>query len=243
MTSDEGSALIQSFLNRGGSEKKAAQELSTSLGGLPLAIAHFAGYVARSQCPLDQICSSLNNRIKSSQIWNTSNLLQHGDYEMTLNTVWDLAFRRLSRDSRKLLEFLAFLDPDQVPIEMFVGSKSAADTAGGWRYWDSDRYSLFHSRIHTYISATLLTERLSDLMRRSSPSSSGILLIGTPCLSATISRHTEPCSVPFCKSLMRTSQKDRVCLMRSFALRAKLFQWRISSHGGTRASINEAPGT
>ncbi|KAG8405172.1 hypothetical protein J3458_021849 [Metarhizium acridum] len=140
MTSDEGSALIQSFLNRGGSEKKAAQELSTSLGGLPLAIAHFAGYVARSQCPLDQICSSLNNRIKSSQIWNTSNLLQHGDYEMTLNTVWDLAFRRLSRDSRKLLEFLAFLDPDQVPIEMFVGSKSAADTAGGWRYWDSDRF-------------------------------------------------------------------------------------------------------
>ncbi|KAK2593959.1 hypothetical protein QQS21_008318 [Conoideocrella luteorostrata] len=122
MTPEEGSALVQSFLNRGGSEKPAAQKLSASLGGLPLAIAHFSGYVARSQCPIDQICISLNNRIKSSQVWKTSNILPQSEYAMTLNT------------------FLAFLDPDQVPVEMFVGPKSAADIAG-WQYWDDERFN------------------------------------------------------------------------------------------------------
>lgn len=139
MVPEEGSALIQSYLHRGGSEQQSAQMLSTSLGGLPLAIAHFAGYVARSQCPLDQICDSLKHRMKSSQAWKTGNVLPSSTYERTLNTVWDLAFSRLSTDSSKLLEFLAFLDPDQTPVEMFVGPKSAASTTG-WQYWDTERY-------------------------------------------------------------------------------------------------------
>ncbi len=141
MAPEEGSALIQNYLKRGGSEQQSAQKLSTSLGGLPLAIAHFAGYVARSQCPLDQICDSLKHRINSSQVWKVGSALPSSTYELTLNTVWDLAFSRLSTDSRKLLEFLAFLDPDQTPVEMFVGRKPAAGTAG-WQYWETWRYSL-----------------------------------------------------------------------------------------------------
>ena len=48
MTAEEGSSLIQPYVRRGASEQKAAEELSASLGGLPLAIAHFSGYVSLS---------------------------------------------------------------------------------------------------------------------------------------------------------------------------------------------------
>lgn len=138
MQPEEGSTLIQSYLNRGRSEQESAELISKSLGGLPLAIAHFAGYIARSQCPLDQISKSLNRRVESSQVWKSGGASPISPYELTLNSVWDLAFNRLSTDSRKLLEFAAFLDPDQVPVEMFVGPESAVDTTG-WQYWDTKR--------------------------------------------------------------------------------------------------------
>lgn len=141
MSPNEGSVLIQNFLNRGRSEQEAAQLLSTTLGGLPLAIAHFAGFVARSQCPLDQICDSLNNRMKSSKVWRMENTELPVAYEHTLSTVWDMAFKRLSPDSSKLLEFLAFLNADQVPVDMFVGPKDATTASTeGWQYWDAERY-------------------------------------------------------------------------------------------------------
>lgn len=95
MIPEEGSSLIQSHLKRGGSEQESAQMLSTSLGGLPLAIAHFSGYVARSQCPLNQICYSLKSRIKSSQVWQLGDVLPNSAYELTLSTVWNLAVRWL----------------------------------------------------------------------------------------------------------------------------------------------------
>lgn len=53
MSPAEGSSLIQSYLRRGASEQAAAERLSRDLGGLPLAISHFAGYVARSQCTIE----------------------------------------------------------------------------------------------------------------------------------------------------------------------------------------------
>jgi len=135
----EGSSLIQSYLKRGGSEQESAESLSKSLGGLPLAIVHFAGYVVKSQCPLDQICRSFDRRIKSSQIWTSDCIVQNHSYDLTLNTVWDLAFYRLSTDSKELLEFIAFLDPDQVPVEMFVGPKPTVKITH-WQYWDRERY-------------------------------------------------------------------------------------------------------
>jgi hypothetical protein len=52
MTVDEGSSLIQNILQRGGSEEEEARLLSEHLGGLPLAIAHFAGAILKSQCPI-----------------------------------------------------------------------------------------------------------------------------------------------------------------------------------------------
>lgn len=138
MQPEEGCALIQKYLSRGGSEKEAALKLATTLGGLPLAIAHFTGYIAKSQAPIAQIAASFELRMRSSQIWNAQDFSADvRAYDLTLATVWDLAVRRLSPDSRKLLEFIAFLDPDQINTDLFIGNGHC--DSNGWEYWDVDR--------------------------------------------------------------------------------------------------------
>ena len=123
MSTDEGSSLIQNYLNRGGSEKDEAEHLSASLGGLPLAIVHFVGYIARSQCPIQQINQSLVRILRSSQTWTMTDTgipSATRAYQHTLGTVWDLALNRLSEDARTLLEFIAFLDADQIPTAILL---------------------------------------------------------------------------------------------------------------------------
>lgn len=139
MLPDEGGALIQTYLNRGGSEKESAEYLAKSLGGMPLAIVHFAGYIARSNCPVEQISQSLSQRLRASMIWEMgSNIsLETRAYQYTLNTVWDLAFHRLTDDAMILLEYIAFLDPDHIPVDLFIGENNGVhEVTDGWKYWD-----------------------------------------------------------------------------------------------------------
>ena len=103
MRSAEDSALIRKYLQRGESEKEDAERLSRELGGHPLAIACFAGYLARSQGSLQLILDSLRDRKYSSRIWADGSVASLSDYPGTLETVWDLALTRLSEDARKLL--------------------------------------------------------------------------------------------------------------------------------------------
>lgn len=144
MTASEGSKLIQNYLRRGGSEQESAEQLSNTLGGFPLAIVHFAGYISRSQCPIEHISENLNKRLNSSRIWKMEQDISSGAraYQHTLDTVWELAFRRLSDDARLLLEYIAFLDPDDIPVDMFIGpakSDTPQNTTSKWEYWDMHR--------------------------------------------------------------------------------------------------------
>lgn len=138
MDKEDGSELIRKHLRRGGSESDSARKLSVELGGMPLAIAHFAGYVSRSQCSLDHILESLQDRLKSSQIWSQPDLTSVSSYDRTLQTVWDLAFSRLTPDAREILEIIAFLESDYIPEEMFV-SQELNNSTQDWSYWDAHR--------------------------------------------------------------------------------------------------------
>ena len=142
MPLSEGRALIQVYLGRGGSEKESAEHLSASLGGLPLAIVHFTGYIARSQCPIEHISKDLDQRLRTSTIWklNRGTPANIGAYQHTLDTVWDLALQRLNDDARLLLDCIAFLDPDDIPVDLFIGDGGANEPSGAvdgrWEYWD-----------------------------------------------------------------------------------------------------------
>ncbi|TGJ79873.1 hypothetical protein E0Z10_g8889 [Xylaria hypoxylon] len=144
MLPEEGGVLIQNYLNRGGSEKESAEYLAESLGSMPLAIVHFAGYIARSNCPVEQISQSLSQRLRASTIWKIgSNIsLETRAYQYTLNTVWDLSFHRLTDDAMTLLEYIAFLDPDHIPVDLFTGESNALyEASDGWKYWDIVRFN------------------------------------------------------------------------------------------------------
>ncbi|KAM0267364.1 hypothetical protein ACHAPA_005906 [Fusarium lateritium] len=194
LTATEGSKLIQNYLRRGDSEQQSAEQLSTVLGGMPLAIVHFTGYISKSQCPIEHITANLDHRLKSSKIFKMKQNISAGarKYEHTLSTVWDLAFRRLSEDARLLLEYIAFLDPDDIPVDMFIGisgghdTTSSTNTAFKWNYWDRDRFNeavsillernLVHRtvlegsdslRTHRALQMCILQELDEDLPKRS----------------------------------------------------------------------------
>jgi hypothetical protein len=93
----------------------AAKKISSVIGGLPLAIATVAGYISQSRSSLDDFLESFN---QSSKFWSSGRLATLGIYERTLSTVFQIALDDLNQDSQKLLEILAFLNPDEVPEEM-----------------------------------------------------------------------------------------------------------------------------
>ncbi|KAH7322588.1 pfs domain-containing protein [Stachybotrys elegans] len=147
MTASEGCTLIQNYLRRGASEQQHAEQLSDTLGGLPLAIVHFTGYITRSQCLIEHISASLNKRLHSSRVWRMQQDIPSvaRAYQHTLDTVWEMAIQRLSEDARVLLEYIAFLDPDDIPVDMFIGRNnedaSNESTSSSWQYWDVYRFN------------------------------------------------------------------------------------------------------
>lgn len=125
----------------------APEGLSKALGGLPLAIAYFAGYVVKSQCTIQQISESLRQRFVSSEVWAAESVASINPYGHTLSTVWSLAWQRLSSDAQKLLNQIAFLNPDSIPEDFFTGS---GDNEGSEGYWDVQRYQYPKASSHVY---------------------------------------------------------------------------------------------
>ncbi|CAI6088071.1 unnamed protein product [Clonostachys chloroleuca] len=143
----EGATLIQKYLNRGLSEAASAEELSRILGGHALAIVHFTGHVSRSQCLIEEITKGFSKRLQSSSVWKTDReniSVMTRAYAHTLETVWNLAFQRLSSDANTLLQWIAFLDPDQIPTDLFIEPSDNAQPGtpnSGWGYWDITRFN------------------------------------------------------------------------------------------------------
>lgn len=87
MKSAEGSALIHKFLLRDESEKEDAERLSRELGGHPLAIAHFAVYLGRSDDILEVLLKSLQHRKLSRHIWADGGVPSSSGSARTMETV------------------------------------------------------------------------------------------------------------------------------------------------------------
>lgn len=86
------------------------------MGGSPLALATVGGYVGPpSNYSLTDFLKDFN---KKSHFWNCEDVSTVRAYERSLATVFDIALDELDDDARKLLEVLAFLDPDGVPEDI-----------------------------------------------------------------------------------------------------------------------------
>lgn len=128
MLEDQGARLLLKYLNHDDEESKMymndianAKVISRELEGLPIAIAHVAGYIDGLKRPFPYILEQLSERRKASIVWSMdSRNSTTQQYDRTLDAVWDLAFSALGKDARSLMNVLAMLNPDSIPEDMLL---------------------------------------------------------------------------------------------------------------------------
>jgi len=119
----DGSKLLLRHLRKDESltQSTDASLISDELGGLPLAIAHVAGYLAESGASLGDCLELLKERRNSARIFSIAQPMTTFQYEKTFGTVWDVALQRLDQDALALIQVLSMMNPDGVPEDMLRG--------------------------------------------------------------------------------------------------------------------------
>lgn len=91
----------------------AANALSRQFGGLPLALRQAASFMKSKRCPVAQFATIY-------QRWfNVIDGFNIPGYDKTVADVWTMSSSTLSDHSRDLLDTVALLDPDSIPMELF----------------------------------------------------------------------------------------------------------------------------
>ncbi|TAQ89092.1 hypothetical protein B7494_g2563 [Chlorociboria aeruginascens] len=126
---DDGSQLLLAHVNQGSpfydDELKAAKKITEMFGGLPLAIAHIAGYVSDSPCSLSDFLEI--TELRYAYIWDSDVTVSKAQSKKRLNVVWDVALDELPLDARKLIYTMAFMNPDLMPDAIFLARSDLED--------------------------------------------------------------------------------------------------------------------
>ncbi|HEY3896181.1 MAG TPA: BTAD domain-containing putative transcriptional regulator [Pseudonocardiaceae bacterium] len=115
LTTSHAAHLVTSL--SGDTDRDSAKILAGELGGLPLALAQAACYVAHSGLDLAAYLSLYRSR--------RADLHRQGHapgYPATVATTWQLAFEQLSTPARALLNLLAWYAPDTIPLDRLLTS-------------------------------------------------------------------------------------------------------------------------
>ncbi|KAJ2981226.1 hypothetical protein NUW58_g6738 [Xylaria curta] len=110
--------------NATASDAEHALAISRTFGGLPLALTQIGGFIAHRKLPLHSFLPLYERN--SAKI--DARKAPGSDYEHTLSTVWDFAFKDLSETSTCLLNLLSFFDPDGISEDILLqGSRGLDD--------------------------------------------------------------------------------------------------------------------
>lgn len=125
---DAGSKMLLTYLRKdihSDPEKELAEEISSFVGGLPVAIAHVAGYAEYSRYTLDELLETFRDwrRVTGAATDEADDLPASFrqaafSYDDTLAMVWNVTLRDLSREAQDLTYILAYLNCDAVPESM-----------------------------------------------------------------------------------------------------------------------------
>lgn len=102
-------------------EYKLAGEIAKRAERLPLALSLIAGYVMVSRCTLADFVDLWNERRKNTRTSLQSLKGAISETDEAMETLWDIGLREVTSDARKLLNILAFLDPDHIQKDLLVG--------------------------------------------------------------------------------------------------------------------------
>lgn len=121
---DEGAQSLLKYLKISDGNRNEAKEISSLVGGLPLALVQVAGYIQKSKASLGEFIASYKSRFISPSIWDSKDT-----YGKSLETVFDIALgslRAADHDARDLLDILALFNPDQISEDIIFKLHSSA---------------------------------------------------------------------------------------------------------------------
>ena len=131
LTTLQGSDMLLRYLGRDvrtDPERLLAEDISSFVGGLPVAIAHVAGYVGFSDITLEELIETFREwRKRTGAATDEADDLPATfreasfSYDGTLAMVWEVTLRELTQDARDVLNILAYLNCGSVPRTMLWG--------------------------------------------------------------------------------------------------------------------------
>lgn len=104
------------------------REISTKLGGLPLALAHTGGYMSKSKEELSEFNDFFNDRWEHT-VYASKQQRIHQYNNQALAVVWDFVLEKLEANQRKLINILAYLNADDIEKQWLVEERRLSD---GW---------------------------------------------------------------------------------------------------------------
>ena len=120
--------LLENLTDRKGKDHKNADALADRLGDFPLALAQAGAYMAHgTKVSFHEYLERYEK--EGVQLFNRSPTPRN--YEETVATVWNVSLRAIaavSPEAKTILELLAFLDPDAVPLELLKDEEMSSTT-------------------------------------------------------------------------------------------------------------------
>lgn len=128
-SSDEAFAFLLKLTNRKLSDvdRESVTNVSSRLGGLPLALTQMASIIVTKQLSFRQFLDSYNERESQRELLQFQTDVKSLSHEHTVASVW--AFENL-KHGRKLLNVLSMLDPDNIPERLLTSTISEINLPG-----------------------------------------------------------------------------------------------------------------
>lgn len=128
LNEEDGAQVLLKYLNHGDEQSRMylddldnAKVISRELEGLPIALAHVAGYIDQARRPFSDFLNHFRERQNASILWSMdSRASTTQQYERTLDAVWDIALSALGDEARAVIDVLAMLSPDSIPEKMLL---------------------------------------------------------------------------------------------------------------------------
>jgi hypothetical protein len=93
-----------------------AEKIVDKMGALPLAVRQVSSYITTTGMKPEKFLAHYNEpkgEVAFNALGHSSMTYSHG-----LNTVWKMAFDRLSPESLRLLSVICFFDPHDIPVSV-----------------------------------------------------------------------------------------------------------------------------
>ena len=136
---DTGAVMLLNYLKKDLADleqRELAKELSSFVGGLPIAIAHVAGYADYSDYSLEELLEIFRDwrkvvGVATDEADDLPAAFRQAafSYDDTLAMVYTVTLRELNRDAQDLMNILAYLNCDAVPESMIWGLHEEAELA------------------------------------------------------------------------------------------------------------------